>query len=110
MSGLGHGFYATANGNTVSGKITGVSPVQFQKQLRLQQARLLLLAGDADAATAGFRVGYGEPSHFNRDYKRHFGEPPMRDVERLRTRESSRSPGEAVAVERPILYARRRTR
>lgn len=70
--------------------VTGVSPVQFQKRLRLQQARLLLLAGDVDAATAGFRVGYNEPSHFNRDYKRHFGEPPMRDIERLRERPAAR--------------------
>jgi AraC-like DNA-binding protein len=58
--------------------------LQFQKQLRLQEAQRLLLAGDVDAATAGYRVGYDDSSHFNREYKRLFGEPPMRDVERLR--------------------------
>ena len=64
--------------------VTGMSPLQFQKQLRLQEARRLLLGDDLDAATAGYRVGYDDPSHFNREYKRLFGEPPMRDVERLR--------------------------
>jgi AraC-like DNA-binding protein len=69
--------------------VTAMSPLQFQKQLRLQEARRLLLAGDVDAATAGYRVGYDEPSHFSREYKRLFGEPPMRDVERLRSAASS---------------------
>ena len=64
--------------------VTGMTPVQFQKRLRLQEARRLLLADDLDAATAGYRVGYGSPSHFSRDYKRLFGAPPMQDVERLR--------------------------
>ena len=64
---------------------TAMSPLQFQKQLRLQEARRLLVADDYDAATAAYRVGYDDPSHFNREYKRLFGEPPMRDVERLRT-------------------------
>jgi AraC-like DNA-binding protein len=71
--------------------VTALSPLQFQKQLRLQEARRLLLAEDLDAAGAGFRVGYEDPSHFTRDYKRQFGEPPMRDVVRLR---------EAVALAR----------
>jgi AraC-like DNA-binding protein len=61
-----------------------MSPLQFQKQIRLQEARRLLLAGEADAATAGYRVGYDDPAHFSREYKRMFGAPPMRDVERLR--------------------------
>ena len=74
VSGLHHHFKA----------VTAMSPLQFQKQLRLQEARRLLLAGDVDAATAGYRVGYDDPSHFSREYKKHFGEPPMRDVERLR--------------------------
>jgi AraC-like DNA-binding protein len=63
---------------------TAMSPLQFQKQLRLQEARRLMLNEHLDAAEAGFRVGYDDASHFNREYKRHFGEPPMRDVERLR--------------------------
>jgi len=52
--------------------------------MRLQEARRLMLGEDLDAASAGFRVGYSDASHFNREYKRHFGSPPMRDVERLR--------------------------
>lgn len=64
--------------------VTALSPLQFQKQLRLQEARRLLLAGEVDAAGAGYRVGYDEPSHFNREYKKLFGEPPRRDVERMR--------------------------
>jgi len=73
-SGLHHHFKA----------VTAMSPLQFQKQLRLQEARRLLVAGEFDAATAGYRVGYDDPSQFSREYKRFFGEPPMRDVERLR--------------------------
>lgn len=64
--------------------VTAMSPLQFQKQLRLQDARRLMLRENLDAAEAGYRVGYGDPAYFSRDYKRHFGEPPMRDVERLR--------------------------
>jgi AraC-like DNA-binding protein len=64
--------------------VTAMSPLQFQKQLRLQTARRLMLSDNLDAGEAGFRVGYDDQSHFSRDYKRHFGKPPMRDVERLR--------------------------
>jgi AraC-like DNA-binding protein len=64
--------------------VTAMSPLQFQKQLRLQEARRLLLIQGLDAAGAGYRVGYDDASHFNREYKRLFGLPPMRDVERLR--------------------------
>lgn len=64
--------------------VTAMSPLQFQKQIRLQEARRLMLGEDMDAANAGFRVGYDNASHFSREYKRLFGEPPMRDVERLR--------------------------
>ena len=64
--------------------VTGMSPLQFQKQLRLQEARRLMLGDDLDAATAGYQVGYDNASHFSREYKRLFGEPPMRDVERVR--------------------------
>jgi len=58
--------------------------LQFQKQIRLQEARRLLLGEDMDAASAAYRVGYDDASHFSREYKRLFGEPPMRDIERLR--------------------------
>ncbi len=64
--------------------ITAMSPLQFQKQMRLQEARRLMLGEDLDAASAGYRVGYNDASHFNREYKRLFGLPPLRDVERLR--------------------------
>ena len=50
----------------------------------MQEARRLLLAGDLDVARAGYRVGYDDASHFSREYKRLFGEPPGRDMERLR--------------------------
>lgn len=65
--------------------VTDMSPLQFQKQLRLQEARRLMLGENLDAASAGYRVGYDDPSHFSRDYKRHFGNSPVRDVARLRS-------------------------
>jgi AraC-like DNA-binding protein len=65
-------------------EVTAMSPLQFQKQLRLQEARRLMLSGDYDATTAGYHVGYDDASHFSREYKRLFGEPPLRDVGRLR--------------------------
>jgi AraC-like DNA-binding protein len=74
VSGFHHHFKA----------VTAMSPLQFQKQLRLQEARRLLLGKGLDAASAAYRVGYDNASHFNREYKRLFGLPPMRDVERLR--------------------------
>jgi AraC-like DNA-binding protein len=64
--------------------VTGMSPLQFHKQLRLQEARRLMLDANLDAGEAGYRVGYEDRAHFSREYKRHFGEPPIRDVERLR--------------------------
>lgn len=64
--------------------VTGMSPLQFQKQLRLREARRLMLGDDLDAASAGFKVGYDDASHFSREYKRLFGNPPMRDIEHLR--------------------------
>jgi len=65
-------------------EVTAMSPLQFQKRMRLQEARRLMLAEDLDAASAGYQVGYSDASHFNREYKRLFGAPPMRDAERLR--------------------------
>jgi AraC-like DNA-binding protein len=64
--------------------VTAMSPLQFQKQLRLQEARRLMLGKNLDATSAAYHVGYDDASHFNREYKRLFGEPPMRDVKRLR--------------------------
>ena len=60
--------------------VTALSPLQFQKQMRLQEARRLMISRDLDAAGAGFRVGYDDPSHFSRDYRRFFGEPPRRHI------------------------------
>ena len=74
VSGFHHHFKA----------VTAMSPLQFQKQMRLQEARRLMLGEHLDAASAGYRVGYDDASHFNREYKSLFGLPPMRDVERLR--------------------------
>jgi AraC-like DNA-binding protein len=74
VSGFHHHFKA----------VTAMSPLQFQKQMRLQEARRLMLGEDLDAASAGHRVGYHDASHFTRDYKRLFGAPPARDVGRLR--------------------------
>jgi AraC-like DNA-binding protein len=64
--------------------VTALSPLQFQKQVRLQEARRLMLGEGLDAASAGYRVGYNDAAHFSREYKRLFGLPPLRDVERLR--------------------------
>jgi len=64
--------------------VTGMSPLQYQKHLQLQEARRLMLNEDLDASTAGFQVGYKDAAHFNREYKRFFGQPPIRDVEHLR--------------------------
>jgi AraC-like DNA-binding protein len=74
VSGLHHHFKT----------VTAMSPLQFQKQLRLQEARRLMLSENCDAASAAYRVGYHDASHFNREYKSLFGVPPMRDVQRLR--------------------------
>ena len=60
--------------------VTGLSPLQYQKWLRLQEARRLMLGGRLDAAEAAYRVGYESPSQFSREYRRLFGAPPRRDV------------------------------
>jgi AraC-like DNA-binding protein len=64
--------------------ITGTSPVQYQKQLRLQEARQLMLNQNVDAANASGRVGYESASQFSREYSRLFGAPPLQDVRRMR--------------------------
>jgi AraC-like DNA-binding protein len=64
--------------------VTAMSPIQFQKQLRLQEARRLLLAESTDVADVAFRVGYESQSQFSREYSRMFGFPPREDINRLR--------------------------
>jgi AraC-like DNA-binding protein len=74
VSGLHHHFK----------QLTGMSPLQYQKWLRLNEARRLMLSDGAEAATAAFSVGYESPSQFSREYARLFGAPPRRDVAALR--------------------------
>jgi AraC-like DNA-binding protein len=64
--------------------VAGMSPLQYQKQLRLQEARQIMLNEHVDASVAGLRVGYESPSQFSREYSRLFGAPPQQDVRRLR--------------------------
>jgi AraC-like DNA-binding protein len=64
--------------------VTSMSPLQFQKQLRLQRARTIMLSECMDATMASRRVGYESPSQFSREYRRLFGAPPLKDVERFR--------------------------
>ncbi|TDB83362.1 AraC family transcriptional regulator, partial [Micromonospora fluostatini] len=64
--------------------VTAMSPIQFQKQLRLQQARLLLATRGHDVTGVGHRVGYDSPSQFSREYRRQFGVPPSQDSVHLR--------------------------
>jgi len=70
-------------------EIAGMSPLQYQKQLRLQEARQLMLNEKVDASVAGTRVGYESVSQFSREYSRLFGEPPQRDVRRMRLSQAS---------------------
>ena len=79
MSTLHHHFRA----------LTAMSPLQYQKQLRLVAARERMLIEGLDAASAAFEVGYESPSQFNREYKRFFGQPPMRDIKARRFSEST---------------------
>jgi AraC-like DNA-binding protein len=64
--------------------VTAMSPIQFQKQIRLQQARLLLATQPGDITGVSRRVGYDSPSQFSREYRRQFGNPPSQDADRLR--------------------------
>ena len=68
--------------------VTAMSPLQYQKQLRLQEARRLMLAQAMDAATASHHVGYESPSQFSREYSRLFGAPPSRDIARLKNEQA----------------------
>ena len=67
--------------------ITAMSPLEFRTQLRMQEARRLMVGDGLDAANAGYSVGYDSPSQFSRDYARLFGLPPARDASRLRLAE-----------------------
>ena len=89
VSGLYHRFKA----------VTAMSPLQFQKQLRLQEARRLMLGEGFDATSVAYRVGYHDASYFNREYKNLFGLPPMRDMGRLR--ETARQNGGTAIPVRP---------
>ena len=60
-----------------------MTPLEYQKQLRLQEARRLMLSAAASAGAAGFAVGYDSPSQFSREYRRLFGAPPRQDIESL---------------------------
>jgi AraC-like DNA-binding protein len=71
--------------------LTALSPLQYQKQLRLQEARRLMLAERMDAANAAFQVGYESPSQFSREYNRMFGAPPLRDISILRQMAADRT-------------------
>jgi transcriptional regulator GlxA family with amidase domain len=71
--------------------LTAMSPLQFQKQLRLRAARQHMLTNDLDSASAAFEVGYESASQFNREYRRFFGRPPIRDIKALRN-------GKVVAI------------
>lgn len=64
--------------------LTAMSPLQYQKQIRLQEARKMMLTEAIDAATVARRVGYESPSQFSREYRRLFGAPPLRDIARMR--------------------------
>lgn len=66
-------------------EVTAMSPIQFQKQLRLQEAKRLLLSESSDASDVAFRVGYESPSQFSREYSRMFVVPPIEDIKRLRS-------------------------
>ena len=74
VSGFHHHFKA----------VTAMSPLQYQKRLRLQEARRLMLGGGLNATDVAFRVGYNDSSHFSREYKGLFGLPPKQDIDRLR--------------------------
>ena len=73
--------------------LTSMSPLQFQKQLRLHEARRLLLSGIEDVAVVGYRVGYKSPAEFSREYNRLFESPPKRDILRILAQESTRTAG-----------------
>ncbi len=77
--------------------LTALSPIQYQKQLRLQAARGRMLMDGLDATSAAFEVGYESASQFNREYSRFFGQPPLRDVRMLRSANTPQSEAREIA-------------
>lgn len=71
---------------------TVMSPLQYQKQVRLLEARKMLMSGDVEAASVAFEVGYESPSQFSREYRRLFGAPPLKDAEQLRRQPAAAQP------------------
>lgn len=71
--------------------VTAMSPLQFQKSIRLIEARNLMLVSQLDTASTAYKVGYESPSQFNREYARMFGKPPMQDINSLRVKQGSKS-------------------
>ena len=94
--------------------LTGVSPLQYQKQLRLQEARQLMLNENLDAGSAAVHVGYESASQFSREYSRLFGAPPQRDITRMRLAPVSAAAGThrtpATSTARSTRPGRRSTR
>jgi len=78
--------------------ITAMSPLQYQKQLRLQEARRLMLIEELDASSAAYAVGYESPSQFSREYNREFGAPPLRDIKTLRHENAAAAVSQAQVV------------
>lgn len=76
-------------------EVTAMSPLQYQKQLRLQEARRLIMSEALDAASAAHRVGYDSPSQFSREYRRLFGAPPIQDISRLKAEPARYAPASA---------------
>ena len=64
-------------------EVTKVSPLQYQKQLRLNEAQRLMLTGQYDATTASYKVGYESPTQFSREYKKMFGNPPKTNIKKI---------------------------
>jgi AraC-like DNA-binding protein len=71
---------------------TVMSPLQYQKQIRLLEARKMLMSGDLEAASVAYEVGYESPSQFSREYRRLFGAPPLKDAEQLRRQPAAAEP------------------
>ena len=78
-------------------QVTAMSPLQYQKRLRLTTARQIMLAEMKDAASAAYAVGYESASQFSREYARMFGAPPMRDVMAILGQSAQARPGEGMA-------------
>lgn len=83
-------------------EVTTLSPLQFQKRLRLHEAQRLMLMDDLDASSASAAVGYDSLSQFNREYKRLFGDPPRKDIKRMREEALFARPAAPVAVEKTV--------